>query len=140
MTQIITMKPEDYDEVRAMWETEPLMFLDPISDSREGITRYLERNPTTSFIARDGELVVGAIIAGHDGRKGIFHQAMVREGYRGRGIGTALKEAAMNALSEVGGLTKVFFTMPEGNDEGEEFWMKRGFEKRQRENNFVQML
>ena len=64
------MTIEDYQDVRNLWEqTEGIETAD--TDSREGLSRFLERNPGLSFVARDGENIVGVVLCGHDGRIGI---------------------------------------------------------------------
>ena len=62
------MTIQDYDAVIALWQSVIGMGLSD-SDSREGIGRYLARNPGMSFAAWDGDLLVGAVLCGHDGRR-----------------------------------------------------------------------
>ena len=88
----------DYDAVYDLWIHTPGMGLNTTDDSREGIDKYLRRNPTTSFVALDGDAVVGVIMAGHDGRRGFIHHTAVLPTYRGQGIATRLVEHAMAAL------------------------------------------
>lgn len=80
----------DYDAVYDLWIHTPGMGLNTTDDSREGIDKYLRRNPTTSFVALDGDAVVGVIMAGHDGRRGFIHHTAVLPTYRGQGIATRL--------------------------------------------------
>lgn len=78
MPMIRIMTPDDYDAVVACWTSNTGMGLNTIDDSCEGITRYLARNPATSFVHEyaDGR-IDGAILAGHDGRRGtIYHTAV----------------------------------------------------------------
>ena len=42
------------------------MGLNSTDDSREGIEKYLKRNPTSSFIAECDGKTIGVIMAGHD--------------------------------------------------------------------------
>ena len=68
MIEIAPFDPRDYDEVMALWsETEGLTLRE--ADSREAIIRYVARNPDLSFVARDEGRLVGAILAGTDGRR-----------------------------------------------------------------------
>ena len=64
-----------------------VMGLNTTEDSREGITKYLLRNPNTCFVAEDNGKLVGVIMGGHDGRRGFIHHTTVRQEYRGRGSG-----------------------------------------------------
>ena len=67
-------------------------------DSKEGIEKYLKRNPTTSFVAVCENKVVGVILCGHDGRRGIIQHACVSPDFRYLGIGSKLVDLAMEAL------------------------------------------
>ncbi len=124
--EICLMTTEDYGQVFQLWESVPEIRTDPINDSEAGISKYLLRNPDTSFIAKDGKRVIGAILAGHDGRKGVLHHTAVAKEYRGKGIGTALVGAVLNAYRDIN-INKAAFTMLDGNDDGEDFWGKMGF-------------
>lgn len=95
---IRVMQMEDYDQVYALWSRIHGFGLRSVDDSREGIRRFLERNPTTSVVAEEDGRIVGAILCGHDGRRGCLYHVCVDEGYRMRGIGKAMVVAAMEAL------------------------------------------
>ena len=60
--------------------------LNPVDDSREGIERYLRRNHATCFEAFDGEKLVGIILTGHDGRRGMIHHMCMHTDFRRHGI------------------------------------------------------
>ena len=87
---IRVMTPIDYDAVYQLWRNTPGMGLNSTDDSREGIERYLRRNPTTCFVAEEDGQLVGVIMAGHDGRRGYIYHTAVLQDYRGRGIGRSL--------------------------------------------------
>ena len=50
-----------------------------------GIEKYLKRNPSTCFIAEQGDAIVGVVLAGHDGHRGFIHH-MVAENCRRQGM------------------------------------------------------
>lgn len=123
------MTAEDYPQLFRLWENTPGMGLRSLDDSREGIERFLKRNPGTSFAAYEDGKMSGAILCGNDGRRGyIYHTAVLPE-YRGRGIASALVEAAVAALKEEG-ITRVCLNVMETNTQGKEFWVKHGWEKK----------
>lgn len=130
MLTIRVMTPADYDGVYHLWIHTPGMGLNTTDDSREGIEKYLRRNPTTSFVAVDGERVIGVIMAGHDGRRGFIHHTAVLPDYRGQGIARELVNHAMDAL-EAEGIHKVALVAFARNEIGNGFWQKIGFEKRE---------
>lgn len=67
---IRTMTIEDYEGVYALWMSIKGFAMRSIDDSKEGVGRFLERNPQTSVVALEDGKVVGAILCGHDGRRG----------------------------------------------------------------------
>ena len=101
----------------------------PVDDSAEGFAKYIRRNPTTSFVAEDNGKIVGTILAGHDGRRGLFHHVSVLPEYQKQGIGKMLVDNAMDAL-EKEGITKVLLVVFKDNDNGNAFWEHIGFTKR----------
>ena len=127
--EISSMRPEDYDEVFALWRATPGMGLNNIDDTREGIGRYLRRNPATCFVAREGAALVGVILCGHDGRRGFIHHTAVRTEFRNRGIGKTLVDRALDAL-RAEGIAKVALVVFAGNELGNGFWERIGFAER----------
>ena len=83
-----TMRTEDYEGLYALWKTIRGFGMRSLDDSREGVERFLRRNPTTSVVAVDGEgAIVGGILCGHDGRRGCLYHVCVREDWLRQGIG-----------------------------------------------------
>lgn len=123
------MTIEDYPRLFALWSNTSNMGLRSLDDSREGIYRFLKRNPNTNFTAYDQDTLTGAILCGHDGRRGYIYHTVVLPEYRNRGIASALTEAAENALKEEG-VTRVCLNVMETNEQGKAFWIGRGWEKK----------
>lgn len=120
------MTIEDYDKVYELWINTPGMGLNSRDDSREGIAKYLDRNPETCFVAEDDGKIVGVIISGHDGRRGYISHTAVALSARKQGIGTRLVESAMEAMKREG-IAKVALVAFERNQTGNAFWENRGF-------------
>lgn len=123
------MTLSDYDSVYDLWIHTPGMGLNTTDDSREGIEKYLRRNPSTCFVALEEDKLVGVILSGHDGRRGFIHHTAVLPDYRGQGIARTLVEHAMNAL-EAEGIHKAALVVFARNQLGNGFWEKIGFESR----------
>ena len=66
MVTVRSMQIEDYDQVYALWMTIHGFSIRTIDDSREGVERFLKRNPGISVVAEMDGRVVGAILCGHD--------------------------------------------------------------------------
>lgn len=124
MVNIRVMTIADYDGVCDVWKDHE--GINPVDDSIEGFTKYLKRNPTTSFVAEDNGKIVGTILAGHDGRRGFFHHVVILPKYRNQGIGKMLADSAMNAL-EKEGINKVALVVFADNENGNGFWEHIGF-------------
>ena len=129
MVKIRVMKIEDYNGIYDLWINTPGMGLNSTDDSKEGIDKYLKRNPTSSFVAEDNGKIVGVIMAGHDGRRGYIHHTAVLSGYRNQGIAKKLVDNAMNALDKEG-INKVALVAFERNEIGNGFWENIGFAAR----------
>jgi len=128
MVRVMTI--EDYDEIYKLWSKIKGFGIRSIDDSREGIERFLKRNPTTSVVAEEDGKIVGAILCGHDGRRGCFYHVCVDEEYRMRGIGKSMVVFAMEALKEekINKVSLIAFTK---NDIGNAFWKEIGWTKRE---------
>lgn len=126
---IRTMEIGDYDNVYALWMTIQGFGIRSIDDSREGVARFLRRNPTTSVVAEEDGEIVGSILCGHDGRRGCLYHVCVREDFRRRGIGKAMVVHAMEALrkEQISKVSLMAFTK---NDIGNAFWNTIGWTER----------
>lgn len=127
MIRVMTM--EDYDEVYALWKKIRGFGIRSIDDSREGVERFLKRNPTTSVVAVEDDRIVGSILCGHDGRRGCFYHVCVDAEYRRQGIGKSMVVASMEALKEEH-INKVCLIAFTRNDVGNAFWNTIGWTRR----------
>ncbi len=128
--EIRVMTKEDYDGVYALWMTIHGFAIRSVDDSREGVETFLKRNPTTSVVAVDNGEIVGAILCGHDGRRGCLYHVCVREDHRMQGIGKAMVVFCMQALcaEHINKVSLIAFTV---NDVGNAFWRQIGWTKRE---------
>ena len=122
MIRVMTI--EDYDQVYALWKKIKGFGIRSIDDSREGVARFLKRNPSTSVVAEEDGKIVGSILCGHDGRRGCLYHVCVDEAYRRHGIGRAMVVFAMKALQKE---EMIAFTR---NDIGNAFWNTIGWTER----------
>ena len=94
------MNIDDYDAVSGLWNRIHGFAIRSIDDSREGISIFLKRNPKTSVVAEKDGKIVGAILCGHDGRRGCLYHVCVDPDYRLQGIGKSMVVFCMEALQE----------------------------------------
>ncbi|MGN0438321.1 MAG: GNAT family N-acetyltransferase [Lachnospiraceae bacterium] len=123
--QIRQMKIEDYESVYRLWTSCVGMGLNDLDDSRDGVEKFLIRNPDTCFVAEEDE-IVGVIMAGNDGRRGYIYHTSVNPLYRNHKIGSQLVDKALTALYNLG-INKVALVVFEHNQSGNAFWEKQGF-------------
>ena len=93
---------DDYDAIYELWNSteQSRRALNPVDDSREGIERYLKRNPDTCFAAVKDGRIIGVILTGHDGRRAIIHHMCVHPDYRRMGIARHLVSLAEEAIQK----------------------------------------
>ena len=115
----------DYDAVYALWMSCTGMGLNNLDDSREGIERFLARNPDTCFVAEE-DGIIGVILTGSDGRRGYIYHTAVHPAHRKRGIGSALVQRTLDALKAIG-IHKAALVVFARNADGNAFWEKLGF-------------
>ena len=122
---------EDYDALYELWSSteQSRRALNPVDDSRAGIDRYLKRNPNTCFAAVQDGKIIGVILTGHDGRRGIIHHMCVHPAYRRMGIAGHLVSLAEDALKKEG-IQKVFGLVFKDNGPANAFWEQQGYSLR----------
>ena len=122
---ITPMIPDDFDSVTALWKRSSGVGLNE-SDRRERITLYLERNPGMSMVARSAGVIVGAVLCGHDGRRGYLHHLAVDVDCRRTGIGRALVDRCMVELG-LAGIDRCNIFLYADNELGMRFWTNHGW-------------
>lgn len=126
--EIRAMSRFDYDAVYALWQATEGMGLSA-ADSREVICAYLERNPEMSFVAAAGDRLVGAVICGHDGRRGAISHLAVDPAFRGQGIGARLVAACEEALARAH-IERCHIHVYANNENALQFWTALGWFER----------
>jgi N-acetylglutamate synthase len=126
---IRAMTIEDYPAVIALWQASEGIGLSK-ADSPEGIRAYLERNPGLSQVAVDERGgVVGAVLCGHDGRRGLLHHLAVADGWRKRGLGRELALHCMQGLAAAG-IDRCHLFVYGENQPARAFWRRTGWYER----------
>ncbi len=120
------MTIDDYNEIYTLWMSCAGMGLNNFDDSRDGIDKFINRNPDTCFVALIENKIVGAILAGNDGRRGFIYHTAVSPRFRKQGIGRKLVDTAILALKQCG-INKVALVVFDKNIDGNAFWESLGF-------------
>ncbi|MCP4422614.1 MAG: GNAT family N-acetyltransferase [Chloroflexi bacterium] len=117
-----------YEAVIALWQACDGVGLSD-ADSPENIARYLERNPGMSFVAEVNGRLAGAVLSGHDGRRGYIHHLAVHPDFRRQGIGRTLIERCLAAL-RTAGIQKCHLFVFGENENAVKFWRDTGWTER----------
>jgi ribosomal protein S18 acetylase RimI-like enzyme len=118
---------EDYETAVELWKrVEGVEIAE--GDDREGVARFLARNPGLSRVATDGSIMIGVAFCGNDGRRGYIYHLAVDPNYRGHGVGKRLVEECLEGLRRVG-LHRANIMVATDNPRGREFWSKCGWEE-----------
>lgn len=125
-TVVRVMTMEDYEQVHQLWMEIHGFGIRSLDDSKEGVERFLKRNPTTSMVTLMDGKIVGAILCGHDGRRGCLYHVCVQESYRKHGIGQQMVKACLAALQEEK-INKVNLIAFRKNEVGNRFWQSLGW-------------
>ena len=130
MFTVRTMTAEDYEGVYALWMSIKGFAIRSIDDSKEGVARFLLRNPDTSVVAVEDGRIIGAILCWHDGRRGCLYHVCVRQECRRKGVGKAMVVFCMEKLKaeQISKVSLIAFT---ANDIGNAFWRRIGWTKRE---------
>ena len=130
MFTVRTMTIEDYEGVYALWMSIKGFAIRSIDDSKEGVARFLLRNPDTSVVAVEDGRIIGAILCGHDGRRGCLYHVCVSQECRRKGVGKAMVVFCMEKLKaeQISKVSLIAFT---ANDIGNAFWRRIGWTKRE---------
>ncbi|MDR0963795.1 MAG: GNAT family N-acetyltransferase [Clostridium sp.] len=119
----------DYESLYALWARTDGFALRSVDDSKEGIARFLERNPSLSVAAVIEDEIIGAILCGHDGRQGCLYHVCVDSAHRRSGVGKAMVAYCVEALrrEKISKVKLIAFTK---NTSGNAFWQKLWWTKR----------
>lgn len=119
------MSITDYHQVMQLWqETENMGFSE--ADRMENIQTFLLRNPSLSFTAWLGKDLVGAVLCGHDGRRGAIYHLAVKKDFRKHGIGKTLVQHCLDGL-ERAGIERCHIHVYGENETGLTFWQSTGW-------------
>jgi ribosomal protein S18 acetylase RimI-like enzyme len=117
---------DDYDEAVALWNLAEGVEVAE-GDSREDIRAYLLRNPGLSRVAEENGTIVGAVLCGHDGRRGLIYHLAVAPSHHGMGIGKLLVRECVTRL-RAAGIVRALILVAGDNARAHSFWLRVGWE------------
>ena len=117
---------DDYEKAVALWKSAEGVEVAE-GDSEDEIRAYLLRNPGLSRIAEEDGTMVGAVLCGHDGRRGLIYHLTVAPAYHGKGIGRLLVGECLAQL-RAAGLARALILVARDNPSAHSFWLRTGWE------------
>ena len=118
--------PDDYEEVYRLWKTIEKGVHVGRSDSPDEIEKKVSRDPDLFLVAESEGRIIGSVIGGFDGRRGLVYHLAVAVPLRGMGIGTCLMDELESRLRSKGCL-KCFLLVAPDNSEVETYYQQRGW-------------
>jgi ribosomal protein S18 acetylase RimI-like enzyme len=119
--------PQDYQAVYDLWENAGSGIHLRRSDEPEEIAKKLQRDPDLFLVAEVEGAIVGSVMGGFDGRRGMMYHMAVAASYRRLGIGTALMDMLESRLREKGCI-RYYLLVAKDNTEAVRFYQQRGWE------------
>lgn len=129
MVEIAAFSMEAYKDALVLWQQCEGIGLSQ-ADEPQPIAAYLARNPGMSFVAWEDGVLVGAVLCGHDGRRGFIHHLAVHPAHRRQGIAARLVNHCLQSLAQAG-IQKCHLFIFHANESGKAFWRSQGWELRQ---------
>ncbi len=117
--------PADYDAVFSLWQNAGEGIGIGLSDQPAEIEKKWRHAPDLFLLAELDGRIVGTVIGGFDGRRGMLYHLAVEADAREQGIGGLLMEEIEQRL-RAKGCRKVYLLLKQGNPAGE-FYKKRGW-------------
>ena len=97
------------------------------SDTPAEIEKKLARDPDLFLVAEADGAIIGSVIGGYDGRRGLVYHLAVASSFRGQGVGSQLMDDLESRLRAKGCL-KCYLMVTRDNPEAEVYYQRRGWQ------------
>ena len=122
------MRKGHFGLVKEFWERTDGIKL-TVGDSEDEFGSYLRRNKGMSFICKDGRIIIGTILCGHDGRRGFIYHLAVDKNYRNMSVAKTLIDKSIKVLRSQG-IKRCMLMADNINESAKSFWTKMNWRKR----------
>ena len=120
--------PEDFPQVENLWTSMEKGVSLSRSDTSEEMQKKLAHDPDLFLVAEEDGQIIGTVIGGFDGRRGLLYHLAVSASFRGQGIGSRLMEEIESRLRAKGCL-RCYLLVTTDNPEAMEYYEKRDWER-----------
>ena len=118
--------PADYEQVIELWRGIEKGVHVGRSDTLDEIRKKIIRDPDLFLVAESKGNIIGAVMGGFDGRRGLIYHLAVASSFRGQGIGSGLMDEVESRLRAKGCL-KSYLLVTLDNIEVADYYMQRGW-------------
>ena len=119
--------PEDYPQVESLWASMEKGVNLGRSDTLGEIQKKIAHDPGLFLVAEENGQIIGTVIGGFDGRRGLIYHLAVTASFRGQGVGSRLMEAIESRL-RAKGCIRCYLLVTTDNNEAMRYYEKRGWE------------
>ena len=119
--------PSDYEQVFELWRGIEKGVHVGRSDTLDEIRKKINRDPDLFLVAESNGNIVGALMGGFDGRRGLIYHLAVSPAFRGQGIGSHLMNEVESRLRAKGCL-KCYLLVTLDNIEVADYYMQHGWQ------------
>ena len=123
-----TMHLLDFEQALELWRSLTGMGLSS-ADEKDNIRDFLQKNPSTCFVALKDGILIGTILGGSDGRRGYIYHLAVQQSEQNKGLGKKLLDLCLNEFKK-SGIQKCHIFVISDNAKGIVFWEKVGWQLR----------
>jgi len=120
--------PDDLSRVQQLWRSIEKGVNLGRSDQPGEIEKKLARDPELFLVAQEGDAIIGTVIGGYDGRRGLVYHLAVAAGNRGKGLGARLMDM-LEARLRAKGCIRCYLLVTTDNLEAMQFYEKHGWER-----------
>jgi len=120
--------PADYEQVYTLWAMTEKGVRVSRSDTPDEIEKKISRDPDLFLVAESKGSVIGSVIGGFDGRRGMVYHLAVASAFRGIGVGSRLMDELESRLRSKGCL-KCYLLVTLDNSEAESYYQNRDWKR-----------
>ena len=120
--------PTDYSQVIELWKNAGPGIHLRRSDTKDEIAKKIQRDPDLFLVAELESRIIGAVLGGFDGRRGMVYHLAVEANYREKGIGRALMSELEKRMKQRG-CVRSYLLVTRDNLDAIHFYASQGWEQ-----------
>jgi ribosomal protein S18 acetylase RimI-like enzyme len=119
---------KDIPGMLALWKDTPGLGWGA-GDDEESLAAFMQKNPQTCLVLKEGNSVWGTVLGGFDGRRGYIYHLVVDKDFRRQSYGKKLLQEVVGELERLNA-EKIHLFVLRSNSEVVGFYEKQGWIKR----------